>query len=270
MNEIAETLRLPPSLARQWYNRGYYGSVSHDSKAVYQRYLGWYDSNPAHLNPLPPQEAAKKYVEFMGGAAAVIAKARESFTAGEYRWVAEVLNHVVFADPANAEARQFEADALEQLGYQTENTTWRNEYLMGAFELRNGVPKAPATRAGSSDTVRAMTLDMFFDFMGVRLNGPKADGKHIAINWDFTDTGQKYALELEDSVLIYTANKQLAEADATVTLERTALDDVILGRTTIDMAMAEGRMKVDGQRIKLVDLLSLLDTFDPMFNIVTP
>ena len=219
MNEIAEMLRLPPQLDRLWYNRGYYGSTSHDSKAVYQRDLGWYDSNPAHLNPLPPEAAAKKYVEYMGGAAAVIAKARESFKAGEYRWVAEVLNHVVFADPNNAEARQLAADALEQLGYQTENTTWRNEYLMGAFELRNGVPKAPATRAGSPDTVRAMTLDMFFDYMGVRLNGPKADGRLITINWVFTDTGQKYVLSLEDSVLVYTANKQLDQPDATVTLE---------------------------------------------------
>jgi alkyl sulfatase BDS1-like metallo-beta-lactamase superfamily hydrolase len=270
MNEIAETLRLPPQLARVWYNRGYYGSTSHDSKAVYQRYLGWYDSNPAHLNPLPPQEAATHYVEFMGGAEAVIAKARESFAAGQYRWVAEVLNHVVFADPANAEARRLEADALEQLGYQTENTTWRNEYLMAAFELRNGVPRAPATRAGSPDTVRAMTLDMFFDYMGVRLNGPKADGKAIAINWVFTDTGQKYVLSLEDSVLVYTADKQLENPDATVTLERAALDDVVIGKTTLDKALADGRMKIDGQRAKLVELMSLLDTFDPMFNIVTP
>ena len=160
MLEVAEMVKLPSSLDREWYNRGYYGSVNHDVKAVYQRYLGWYDSNPANLHPLPPEEAAKKYVEFMGGPAAVIARARESFNKGEYRWVAQVMNHVVFADPENREARELQAAALEQLGYQAENATWRNEYLMGAHELRHGVPRAIATRVDSRDTLRAMTVDL--------------------------------------------------------------------------------------------------------------
>ena len=140
MNEIAEQLQLPDSTGKQWHNRGYYGSVNHNAKAIYQRYLGWYDSNPANLHPLPPVEAGKKYVEFMGGADAIIAKAKESIAQGDYRWAAEVLKHVVFADPTNQTARNLQADAFEQLGYQTENPTWRNEYLMGAYELRNGVP----------------------------------------------------------------------------------------------------------------------------------
>src|SRR5262249_19679196 len=143
--EIGEMVQLPPSLANEWYNRGYYGTVNHDAKAVYQRYMGWYTGNPAELYPLPRAEAAKKYVEYMGGAGEVIKKARESFGKGEYRWVAQVMNQVVYAEPNNKEARELEADALEQLGYQAESGPWRNAFLMGAFELRNGVPKITGT-----------------------------------------------------------------------------------------------------------------------------
>jgi linear primary-alkylsulfatase len=269
MSEVAEMIELPASLARHWDVRGYYGSVNHNAKAVYQKYLGWYDSNPAHLNPLPPVEAAKKYVDFMGGADAVLARARESFDKGEYRWVAEVMNHVVFADPENRQARELEADALEQLGYQTENATWRNEYLVGAYELRNGLPKTGA-RPFSVDMVKAMTLDMFFDFMGVRLNGPKAAGVTLAINFNFTDTGEKYAVTLENSTLIYAAGKQLPKADAVVTLKRATLNAVAAQETTFPEQIAAGAIKIDGSPLKLMQLFSLLDTFAPTFNIVTP
>lgn len=181
--EIGPMLKLPPGLARRWYARDYYGTVNHDAKAVYQKYLGWYDANPANLNPLPPVESAKKYVEYMGGAKAVIAKAREDFKKGEYRWVAQAMNHVVFADPKNREALSLQADALEQLGYQSEGATWRNAYLTAAYELRNGVHAS--NLAGNVDALAAMTIPMIFDFMGVQLNGPKADGKVILIGWNF-------------------------------------------------------------------------------------
>jgi alkyl sulfatase BDS1-like metallo-beta-lactamase superfamily hydrolase len=270
MLEVAEMLKLPGSLDREWYNRDYYGSVNHNAKAVYQHYLGWYDSNPANLYPLPPEESAKKYVEFMGGPQAVIAKARESFDKGEYRWVAQVINHVVFADPKNREARELQAAALEQLGYQTENPTWRNEFLMGAFELRNGVPRALTTRVDSQDTLRAMTLEMLLDYLGIRLNGPKAEGKTIALNWYLTDTGEKYAVTLENSALTYTADKQLPDADATMTLTRETLNRILMGMTTPDKEIEMGKIQLQGNREKLAELLSLMDSFEPMFNIVTP
>ena len=270
MLEIGEMVTPPASIAQEWYNRGYYGSVNHDVKAVYQRYLGWYDSNPANLYPLPPVEASKKYVEYMGGPEAALAKARLSFENGEYRWVAQVMNHVVFAYPDNAEARNLEADALEQLGYQTENPTWRNEFLMGAYELRNGVSTVTGTQLANSDALNALTLDQYFDFMGIRLNGPKADGKTITLNWNFTDVGEQYAVELENSVLIYTSNKQLASADVTVTLTRTALDAISLQETTFAEAFASGAITIDGNKDKLLELFGLFDTFDQKFNIVTP
>src|SRR6202000_2582942 len=159
--EIAETLTsLPPGLDRKWYARGYYGSVSHDVRAIYQRYLGFYDGNPAHLNPHEPVEAGKRYVEAVGGADALLAKARQAFAEGDYRWVAELVNHLVFADPGNQAARELQADALEQLGYQGENGTWRSLYLMGAHELRNGVFKGLDLTTASPDTIRAMSREL--------------------------------------------------------------------------------------------------------------
>lgn len=270
MTELGNKMTLPASLANEWYNRDYYGSVNHDSKGVYQKYLGWYDSNPAHLNPLPPVEASKKYVEFMGGADAVIEKARESYQKGDYRWVAEVLNHVVFADPTNQTAKNLEADALEQLGYQSENPTWRNEYLMGAYELRRGVPNASGTEAASPDTLKAMPLDMFFDYLGIRLNSAKADGKIIRLNWNFPDTKQKYVVTLENSVLVYSANKELTNPDATITLNRSTFDDINLGKMTFAQGIEKGVVKIKGDSNKVKELFSYFDNFPPMFNIVTP
>ncbi|MCD4786464.1 MAG: MBL fold metallo-hydrolase [Candidatus Eremiobacteraeota bacterium] len=270
MIEIAEMVKLPEDLAGEWYNRGYYGTVSHDVKAIYQRYLGWFDGNPANLHPLPPVEASKKYVEFMGGAEAVLTKAREAFEKGEYRWVAQVVNHVVFADPNNKDACNLQADALEQLGYQAESGPWRCFYLTGATELRNGVPVIAAFSTASPDTVKAMSLEMIFDYMGVKLNGPKADGKKIKLNMNFTDIKQKFLLELENSVLNNTIDKQAKDADATITLTRAALDEVILGRTTVKEKVESGEIKVEGDREKIKELFSLLDKFDEWFNIVTP
>lgn len=269
MNEVAEQIELPEALAKQWDLRGYYGSARHNAKAVYQKYLGWYDSNPAHLNPLPPTEAAAKYVEYMGGADAVLARAQTSFDQGEYRWVAEVLNHVVFADPDNRQARELAADALEQLGYQSENATWRNEYLVGAFELRNGLPKL-GSRPFSMDIVRSMTLDMFFDYLGVRLNGPKAQGVKLGVNFEFTDTQQQYAVTVENSTLIYQSGKKLADADAGVVLKRSTLDAIAARESTFQDEIAGGGITLEGKPLTLLQLFSLLDEFEPTFDIVTP
>jgi len=269
-SEIAETLQLPPSLANEWHARGYYGTVSHNAKAIYQKYLGWYDANPANLNPLPPVEGGKKYIEYMGGAAAVIARARQDFKEGNYRWVAQVMNHVVFADPTNRAARELGADALEQLGYMAESATWRNAYLYGALELRQGLLKIPVRSNIALDVLKALPVDLFFDYLGVRLNGPKANGKEIIINWNFTDVNQQYVLNLENSALTYVPNKQAKNAGATLTLTRQTLDAITLQKLTFPQAMQSGQIKVEGDPRKLGELLSLLDTFNPMFEIVEP
>lgn len=269
MTEIGERIQLPDSIGKKWYNRGYYGSVNHDSKAVYQRYLGWYDSNPANLHPLPPEEESKEFVRYMGGADAVMTKARQDFEQGNYRWVATAMNKVVFADPENKAARNLEADALEQLGYQTENPTWRNEYLMGAYELRNGVPKVPGVNTVTPDAVAAMSPSLLLDYMGIRLNGPKADGKHTTINWDLGN-GEKYAIELRNSVLIYTRDATLPNADATLTMSKDGFASLLMGGQTLDKETQSGKAKVAGDSQKVTELFSMLDSFNPMFNIVTP
>ncbi len=268
--EIAEELRLPASLANEWQNRGYYGTIRHNAKAIYQKYLGWYDGNPANLDPLPPVEAAKKYVAYMGGVDAVIRRAREDFKNGEYRFVAEVANKLVFADPTNQDARELAADAYEQLGYLAESATWRNAYLYAAYELRHGASKVGRGPAINPNTINAIPTEMLFDLLGVQLNGPKADGKHIVINWNFTDAQQVYALTLEDSALTYMANKQVAGADASLTLTRDTLNAIVLRRVTISDAIQSGQIKVIGEAGSAGELFSLFDTFNPNFEIVEP
>jgi alkyl sulfatase BDS1-like metallo-beta-lactamase superfamily hydrolase len=268
--EIAERIELPASLASQWHARGYYGSLRHNVKAIYQKYLGWYDANPANLDPLPPAEAARKALSYMGGADAVLRRAREDFAKGEYRWVAQVMSQAVFADPSNRDARVLAADAFEQLGYLAESATWRNAYLVGAWELRNGMPQVPVVSPVTPDTLRALKLDMFFDYLGVRLNGPKAEGKRMVINWRFTDVKQDYILNLENSALTYVSGRQALDADATLTLEKATLDEITLRRTTFPAQIMRGRIQVEGSTGKLSELFSLMDNFAPMFEIVEP
>ncbi|MGH0354340.1 MBL fold metallo-hydrolase [Sinorhizobium meliloti] len=270
MREIAEAFKLPDSLAKFWANRGYYGSVYHDVAATYVLYLGWFDGNPSTLHELPPAEASKKYVEFMGGADAVLEKARKSYEQGEYRWVAQVANHVVFADPNNQDAKNLTADALEQLGYQAESGPWRNFYLTGAKELRDGVTELPTPNTASPDTVRAMSLDLFFDYLGVRLNSEKAGDTKLTLNFDFGEEDGKYLLQLENGVLNNTAGQQADNADATITLTRDSLNGIVLGETTLEKAIADGSIKVTGDNAKLGQLVSMLDNFEFWFNIVTP
>jgi alkyl sulfatase BDS1-like metallo-beta-lactamase superfamily hydrolase len=268
--EIAERLRLPKGLASTWHVRGYYGTLSHNAKAVYQRYIGWYDANPANLNPLPPVERGRKYVEYMGGAEAAIRRAREDFARGEYRFVAEVTSHVVFADPSNTEARQLGADALEQLGYAAESATWRNAYLLGALELRRTALSAIARAPVSPDVVRAMSLDHFFDYLGARLNGEEAEGLCLVIDWVFSDLGRRYALNLENSALTYLADRRSERADATVTLARPVLDRLVLRELAFDDALAGGLVVIDGDAGRVRQLFGILDDFTLMFEVVEP
>jgi alkyl sulfatase BDS1-like metallo-beta-lactamase superfamily hydrolase len=270
LNEIAETFRMPPEIEQHWAMRGYYGSVYHNVKATYVKYLGWFDGNPSHLHILPPVEAGKKYVEFMGGADAVLKKAKEAYDRGEYRWVAEVTNHVVFADPNNKAARELNADALEQLGYQSESGPWRNFYLTGAKELRDGVMQLPAPNTSSPDTVRSMSLEMFFDYLGVRLNGEKAAGKQIILNFYFPDTKQKYTLSVENGALSYSADRHAAKADADVTIPRTVLNDIVLGTTSLADEVKAGKVVIKGKKEAVDEFVAMLDKFDFWFNIVEP
>jgi alkyl sulfatase BDS1-like metallo-beta-lactamase superfamily hydrolase len=269
MREIAEAFKMPDSLANVWANRGYYGSVYHDVAATYVLYLGWFDGNPATLHELPPVDASKKYVEFMGGADEVLKKAKAAYDKGEFRWVSQVVHHVVFADPNNQAAKDLEADALEQLGYQAESGPWRNFYLTGAQELRNGVAKLPTPNTASPDTVRAMSADLFFDYLGVRLNAEKAGNARAKLNFDFGKDGN-YFVELENGVLNHTANMKSNSADATLTLSRDTLNSIILQQTKLDDAISSGAVKVTGDQNKLRDVVSSLDTFEFWFNIVTP
>jgi alkyl sulfatase BDS1-like metallo-beta-lactamase superfamily hydrolase len=206
----------------------------------------------------------------MGGADAVLAKAKESYDEGEYRWVAQVVNHVVFAEPDNQEAKDLQADALEQLGYQAESGPWRNFYLTGAKELREGVKELPAPNTASPDTVRAMSPEMFFDYLGVRLDSAKAADVTAKLNIDLGDSGGHYLLELENGVLNHTADVQADDADATVTLTRNTLNNIFLRQTTLADAISAGEVSVEGDQAKLEDLVSSLDSFEFWFNIVTP
>ena len=270
MTEIAEQVKLPKGIADRFSNRGYYGSLNHNVKATYVLYLGWFIGNPATLWELPPEEEAKRYVDMMGGADAVLKKAKEYYDKGDFRWVAEVVNHVVFADPNNQAAKNLQADALEQLGYQAESGPWRNFYLTGAQELRNGVQKLPTPDTASPDTVKAMDLDLFFDYLAMRLKGPEVEDKHITLNFDFTDLKQKYTLEMVNGVLNHTEGAQAKDADATITLTRDTLNKLMLKQTTLKDAEGSGELKVQGDQGKLDELMSYMDNFDFWFNIVTP
>jgi alkyl sulfatase BDS1-like metallo-beta-lactamase superfamily hydrolase len=267
--EIADMIKLPPELDKAWYSRGYYGTLKHNSRAVYQRYMGFYDANPTTLDELGPEPAAKKYVEYMGGAAAIMQKAKVDFEKGEYRWVAEALKHVVFADPNNKAAKDMLADTYEQMGYQAESGPWRAIYLQGALELRKGVPSAGGTNVASPDTIRAMEPALLFNYWGVRLNAAKAAGKKATIVFSFSDTKKKYALTLSNSAL-NASEKIPATPDATVTLTKPALDKLSLGQTTAAEAIKSGEWKVEGNAEVVTGFFGMLDDFPFWFNIVTP
>ncbi|WP_375779698.1 alkyl/aryl-sulfatase [Bradyrhizobium sp. ma5] len=268
--EIAETIRLPQSLEGAWHGRGYYGHIRHNVKAIYQKYLGWYDANPVNLDALPPVEAGKKYVEYMGGADAILKRAAADFAKGEFRFVAQAVSHLVFAEPDNQAARALLADTFEQLGYAAESSTWRNAYLFGAQELRQGMPKTPPRSPMPRETLAALRTEQLWDVLGVRLNGPKAEGKRIVLNWNFTDTGESFVLNLENSALTYVKGAQASDAHASFTLARSVLDEVIAKLTTFPEAVGAGKVKVSGEPLRLGELMMLMDEFPRMFEIVEP
>ena len=267
--EIAEQLQLPDVLAKEWYNRGYYGTMSHNAKAIYQRYIGWYDANPASLNALPPVAAGTHYVEAMGGADTVIAKADAAAKAGEYRWAAMLLNHVVFADANNTKAKNMLADVYTQLGYRAEAGTWRNIYLTGAQELRHGVIDARTQRL-SLALVRATPTTMMLDLAAVRFNAERATGKSFKLNIVLSDLNEKHLITVENGVLIHEEGIVDDKADATVTMKRSDMLETLLAGVPLTVKTATGAIKVTGRSDAYAELVNLIDPTQPNFNVVTP
>lgn len=267
--EISEIIKLPQSLENNWATRGYYGTLRHNSRAVYQRYMGWYTGNPSDLNNLPPTNVAIKYIEYMGGERAVLQKAQADFEQGKYRWVAEVVKHVVFANPQSKKGKALLADTYEQLGYQAESGPWRSVYLQGAYELRNGTPKSGGLTTASPDIIKNMPPEMLFDYLSVRILPEKAEGKTFSINITFTDLNEAYTLSMENSVLNYTRNV-IKEPDVSLTLSKQTLDDVQLGIVTLEGAVANGDLVLKGDTQVFSDFMGMLDSFEFWFNIVTP
>ena len=259
-SEIAEEIELPPALEQAWHARGYYGSVSHNVKAIYQRYMGWYDGNPAHLWQHVPEEAGKRYVTAMGGADAVVAIAQKAFDEADYRWAAEILNHVLFSDPSHAAAKTLQADTFEQLGFGAENGTWRSAYLAGATELRQGNFGTPAQTA-SPDLFAALSPQQVFDAIAIRVDGPKAWDEKLSIGVELTDAGESYRLDLLNGVLVHRA-APVDGTDLILRLPKASLIKLLAGN--VDGIETQGDAGV------LQRLMAVLEEPDPSFSIVTP
>ncbi|GAB2887383.1 alkyl/aryl-sulfatase [Microbulbifer echini] len=269
MVEIAEQLQLPEALSHTWANRGYYGTVNVGAKAVYNRYLGYFDGNPANLYPLPQEEAALRYVEYMGGRDAIMARAQKDFVRGDYRWVAMVLKHLVFAEPEHHAARYLLADTFEQLGYQAESGIWRNFYLSGARELRHGVEFREEMRP-PEEIVARVPLQLLFDAMAVRLNGEKAANADIRLNIEMTDIDEKYLVVVKNGVLHGYPNRHSEDPSASLALSSTDLRMMFSGLVGAPTMIKEGRLKVRGNPLALIQFGRLFDKFDRNFNLVTP
>ena len=269
-SEIAEMLTLPEDFLEHSHTRGYYGDLVHNVKAVYQRYLSWYDANPANLHKLPPSDAGKKYVELAGGEAALLLNARSAFERGEYRWVAELLNHLIFANPENAEARHLQADTFEQLGYQAESSTFRNSYLMGAQELRQGPPPAARTQIRAKGLLLAMTIQQVFDTLAVRLKSDEVAGVSLSLNWTFTDINEQWLLGISHRTLFSTPGRHDPQAAATITTTRRTLLEVISQSATFLDEIQAGNISIEGDATALITVLGNLDTFQTNFAIVEP
>ncbi|KLK90861.1 hypothetical protein AA309_23365 [Microvirga vignae] len=265
--EIGELVQYPPELERNWATRGYYGTVSHDARAVYNFYLGYFSENPAELAPLPPVQAAPRYVELMGGADAIVAAAQKAYDTGDYRWAAQLLQHVVYAQPDHQAARYLQADAFEQLGYQAEAATWRNIYFVGAQELRQGLPKVTPDLAASPDLVRHLPLEMAFDSLAIQVDSEKAAGKTITINFEVDDTDKAYALVLRNRVLNY-SGKPAASPDLTITGSNAAIVAALLGGKPEEV-MANGTLKAEGRTAALGELVGVTAVPEFWFPIVT-
>lgn len=268
--EIAEQLAEPPFMKEELSTRGYYGTLNHNSKAVYQRYFGWWDGVPAHLHALPPEEAGRKYVDFMGGAEEVLAKARKSFDQGDYRWSAMVLNHLVFAEPENQAAREWLAASYEQLGFQAESAIWRNYYLVAARELRHGLPGTGAVQLGNADFLRAVPTELLFDSLSVRFNPAKAGDAAYVLNFEFPDRSERICVIVGNGVAVPRFGCHAEGATATARMNRGTLDEILLGSAKFADRVADGSIRISGDPAAVHAHLAALDEFPYWFNVVTP
>jgi alkyl sulfatase BDS1-like metallo-beta-lactamase superfamily hydrolase len=268
--EIAEALSLPDEFLANDHTRGYYGDLIHNSKAVYQRYLSWYDGNPANLNKYSPIEAGKRYVQLAGGADALLTSARTAFQEGDYRWVVEIVNHLVFADPTNTGARELQADALEQLGYQSESSTFRNAYLMGAQELRQGPPRPTTGALRARGLLRAMTIEQVFDSISVRIKQEELGGIRMSMNWTFEDVGETWVLGVSNRTLWYSPGRHDPDAAVSITMRRTTFIDVITQQTTFMDQIQAGQITLEGDGAALLIVFGNMDEVSTGFPIVEP
>ncbi len=269
--EITDMIALPDDLAKNWYTRQYYGTVAHNAKAVYQKYMGWYDANPIHLDELAPSERAKKFVEYMGDADEVLKKAQEDYKKGEYQWVAEISNVLVYADPENQQARFLCADALEQLGYQAESGTWRNAYLTAAKELREGMETdkkklASKVSVSGGDLQREMSMELMLDYLGIRIDSNKAADMNCKININLTDQKESYVVTIQSGVLLYQKTKAAKDADATWTMPKAGLSAILEKNTEQQKKL----IQMEGDTSLLTKLCENIVDFEYTFNIVEP
>jgi alkyl sulfatase BDS1-like metallo-beta-lactamase superfamily hydrolase len=269
-NEIAEEIRLPDALGQYFYNRGYYGTLSHNAKAVYQFYMGWYDANPANLNPLPDEQSAGDYVKLMGGADTVLKKSQQYFNDGNYRFAAELLNKLVFADSDNQSARELLAQTYEQLGYQSEAGSWRNVYLSGAKELRDGPTKKRIELINMIDILSNTPIEKFFETLAVRLKGDDADGVDLTIKLEFTDLYKKYTLRVNNSVLHQATKIEGETANASLKLTHPLFIKILTGQVNAKDLLLSDDLVIEGSRLDLLHFLSLFEQPTADFNIVTP
>jgi len=268
-NEIANAIEMPSSLQARFASRGYYGTPQHNAKAVYQGYFGWYDGNPANLHPLPETEAGEKFVDYMGGADAILEKAQQDFADGEYRWVAQVLNKLVFAEPNNDAAKALLAKTYDQLGYQAESGPWRDVYLSAAYELRHGAPEEGLNMSNALELMREIPREKFFESMAARLDPTKVDGKDTKVVFNFSDLGESYTLWLSNNVLHHKAGRD-DDADATISLTHELFLQMALGNAGLKDTLFGDDLQLTGSRLKLLGLLSAVEKPDGKFAIVTP
>ena len=268
INEIHNVYRLPESLQQQWYARGYHGSPEHNSRGVIQRFLGFWDANPATLIPLSPDDSAPLYVEMMGGAEKIIARGRQLHDEGKYLLAQEILNKLVYAEPDNQAAKDLLADVFEQIGYQQENPGLRNSYLAGAYELRSGIPSGASPNSSGPDMIRAMSTELFLNFLGIRMDSRKAEGLRFTINLITPENGEKFVMEMANATLTNTPGFLSPTPDLTMTIRRVDFEQIMGGAKTIEAQVAAGLLKLEGDASVLGKLAATMVDFDPRFPIM--
>jgi alkyl sulfatase BDS1-like metallo-beta-lactamase superfamily hydrolase len=268
VNEIHNVYKPPKSLQEQWAAHSYHGSEEHNSRAVINRYLGYWDANPATLIPLSPRDSAPLYVEMMGGAEKIMKKGKELYGQGKYRYAMEILNKLVFAEPGNQAAKDMLANVYEQIGYQKESPSVRNSFLAGAYELRNGIPTGASPKTAGPDVTRAMTTELWLDFLGIRLDSKKAEGIEFVINLVTPDNGEEFVVELSNSTLTNIVGFQAKDADLTITIDRADLEKTMMGAVSFDDQIKSGKAKLDGDSKPYEQLKTMLIQFDMGFEIL--